>query len=440
MAGEPHRTAAATGAITPPRLRECRDCGQFQVVPSMLPGSVARCLRCDAVLRRTRHDPLGRGLALNLTSLCLLLISCATTLMTVSTLGMFRSATVLSGPFGFGRHGIWELALVVGFMTVGAPLLRLSLLTYVLAGLRMAHPPLHLRSAFRWAERVRPWAMIDVFLLGVFVAYAELPSMVHIEIGVAVFSLIGLMIALVSADAVLDRQAVWEEMERRGLRDAPVDHAAAVATGPTAGACACHICSLVSLPGAHGPSHCPRCGSRLDERKPNSVSRTWALVAAAALLYVPANVLPVLAFIELGSGAPHTIIGGARELLDGGLWPLALLVFLASIGVPCLKVVGLVLLLVTTQTGSAWQLRQRTVLYRIVNTIGRWSMIDIFMESILIALVQFGAVVTIDPGLGAVAFAGVVILTMFAAESFDPRMMWDAAQAGANHVTRRRVG
>ncbi len=178
-------------------------------------------------------------------------------------------------------------------------------------------------------------------------------------------------------------------------------------------------------------SHCPRCGSRLDERKPNSVSRTWALVAAAALLYVPANVLPVLAFIELGSGSPHTIIGGARELLNAGLWPLALLVFLASIGVPCLKVVGLVLLLVTTQIGSAWQLRQRTVLYRVVNTIGRWSMIDIFMESILIALVQFGAVVTIDPGLGAVAFAGVVILTMFAAESFDPRLMWDAARAGA---------
>lgn len=192
MAGEPHRTAVATGAITPPRLRECRDCGQFQVVPSMRPGSVARCLRCDAVLRRTRHDPLGRGLALNLTSLCLLLISCTTTLMTVSTFGMFRSATGLSGPFGFGRHGIWELALVVGFMTVGAPLLRLTLLTYVLAGLRLARPPLHLRSAFRWAEQVRPWAMIDVFLLGVFVAYAELPSMVHIEIGVAVFSLIGL--------------------------------------------------------------------------------------------------------------------------------------------------------------------------------------------------------------------------------------------------------
>jgi len=160
-------------------------------------------------------------------------------------------------------------------------------------------------------------------------------------------------------------------------------------------------------------------------------------VVASTVLYVPANVLPVLAFVEFGSGEPHTIIGGARELLNAGMWPLALLVFLASIGVPCLKLVSLVLLLVTTQAGSSWQLRQRTILYRLVSAIGRWSMIDIFMASVLIALVQFGSVVTIDPGLGAVAFAGVVILTMFAAESFDPRLMWDAAllRYGARSVS-----
>jgi paraquat-inducible protein A len=183
----------------------------------------------------------------------------------------------------------------------------------------------------------------------------------------------------------------------------------------------------VSLSGTEEQPHCPRCGSRLEHRKPNSIARTWALVIAAAVLYIPANTLPVLAFIQLGSGSPHTILGGARELLVSGSWPLALLVFLASIGVPCLKLVSLVLLSVTTQSGSSWQLRPRTTLYRLVNTIGRWSMIDIFMASVLIALVQFGAVMTINPGIGAVAFAGVVILTILAAECFDPRLMWDAA-------------
>jgi paraquat-inducible protein A len=423
----------APDTATPPRLRGCRDCGQFQIVPALAPGNVARCDRCDAELRRTRRDPLGRGLALNLTALALLAIACTATLLTVSTFGMYRSATVFSGPLGFEQHSVWELALVVAFMTVLAPLLRLVLVTHVLLGLRMTRAPKHLRTAFRWAERLRPWSMIEVYLLGVFVAYTELPDMVHIEIGVGVYALIALMATTVAADAVLDRQTVWEEMERRGMTDAPVDHAAAMSLVSVTGALTCHTCELVSLAGAQGQPHCPRCGSRIEERKRDSIVRSWALVIASAILYIPANVLPVLAFVELGSGSPHTIIGGARELLNAGMWPLALLVFLASIGVPCLKVVSLVLLLATTQSGSSWQLRQRTMLYRLVSTIGRWSMIDIFMESVLIGLVQFGSVVTINPGRGAVAFAGVVILTMFAAECFDPRLMWDAALR--NHST-----
>ncbi|MFL5285674.1 MAG: paraquat-inducible protein A [Rhodopila sp.] len=418
-------TKPTAKAVTRPRLRACLDCGQLQILPAMAPGIVARCNRCSAELRRVRHDPLGRGLALNLTALALLIIACTATLLTVSTFGMYRSATVLSGPLGFGHHHVWALAAVVAFMTVLAPLLRLMLVSYVLLGLRMPQAPRHLRDAFRIAERLRPWSMVEVYLLGVFVAYTELPSSVHVDVGIGVYALVALMMTIVAADAVLDRQAVWEEMERRGLTDIPADHAGGVQIAPLGGTLTCETCRLVCLP-ASERAPCPRCGSRLEARKPNSIARTWALVVTSVILYVPANVLPVLAFVEFGSGEPHTIIGGAEELLAAGMWPLALLVFLASIGVPCLKLVSLVLLLVTTQLGSAWQLRQRTILYRLVSTIGRWSMIDIFMESVLIALVQFGSVVTIDPGRGAVAFAGVVILTMFAADGFDPRLMWDA--------------
>ncbi|MFL5280427.1 MAG: paraquat-inducible protein A [Rhodopila sp.] len=428
-------TAPANDALTPPRLRACLGCGQFQILPAMAPGTVARCNRCGAELRRVRHDPLGRGLALNLAALVLLVVGCTATLLTVSTFGMYRSATVLSGPLGFGQHHVWALAAVVAFMTVLAPLLRLTLVTYVLLGLRMPKPPRHLRDAFRIAERIRPWSMIEVYLLGVFVAFTELPSSVHVDVGFGVYALITLMLTIVAADAVLDRQAVWEAMEQRGLTDLPADRAAtaqiapsaAPLTAPFANALTCETCRLVCRAAAAGETHCPRCGSEVEARKPDSIARTWALVVTSAILYIPANVLPVLAFVEFGSGEPHTIIGGAEELLAAGMWPLALLVFLASIGVPCLKLLSLVLLLVTTQLGLSWQLRQRTILYRLVNTIGRWSMIDIFMESVLIALVQFGSVVTIDPGLGAAAFAGVVILTMFAAEGFDPRLMWDAA-------------
>jgi paraquat-inducible protein A len=151
------------------------------------------------------------------------------------------------------------------------------------------------------------------------------------------------------------------------------------------------------------------------------------LVLAAAILYVPANYYPVLTVMQLGAGSPSTILGGVRELLTSGMYPLAALVFFASVAVPMLKLVGLSTMLIATQTGrSAW-LRDRTRLYYVVRWIGRWSMIDIFMEALLGALVRFGTVITIEPGIGAVAFCGVVILTIFAAETFDPRLMWDSA-------------
>ena len=167
----------------------------------------------------------------------------------------------------------------------------------------------------------------------------------------------------------------------------------------------------------------PRCESVLHVRKPDSIARTWALVIAAAILYIPANYYPVLTVVQLGAGAPSTILGGVEELVAARQYPLAALVFFASILVPLLKLVGLSIMLIATQTGRLGWLRDRTRLYHIVRFIGRWSMIDIFMESLLGALVVFGSVITIEPGVGAVAFCGVVILTMFAAETFDPRLM-----------------
>jgi paraquat-inducible protein A len=414
---------------TPARLHECRSCGKFQLVPSLLPGQSARCLRCRALLRRARTDPLGRALALNLAALAILGVACLMPLMTVSTAGMVRHANILSGPVDMGRSGLWELSLVVLFTTLLAPTAKLLAMVYVLVGLGLRRPLPNIRRVFAVVEHLRPWSMIEVFLLGVFVAYTKLIDLVHIEIGLALFALGLLMLTMIAADAVLDRQAVWEAIERPGISHGVIDHAAAAATSPGAGALSCHTCGLVSRPHGHA-DHCPRCGSTLHARRPNAIPRAWALLIAAAILYAPANIYPVLQFIQLGSGAPSTILGGVVELLDSGMYPLAALVFFASVAVPLLKVVGLASLLLSCQLGWAARLTDRTKLYAAVNAIGRWSMIDIFMETILVSLVRFGSVVSIEPGVGAVAFCAVVILTIFAAESFDPRLMWDAA--GAN--------
>ncbi len=172
---------------------------------------------------------------------------------------------------------------------------------------------------------------------------------------------------------------------------------------------------------------CPRCGAALHARKPNSVARTWALLVTALIFYIPANTLPVMTVISFGKGEPDTILSGVVTLIEGEMWALALLVFFASFVVPLMKILGLAFLLISVQRRSRWRPRDRTRLYRIVDAVGRWSMLDVFMVSILIALVKLGSLATIDPGAGATFFAGVVVVTMIAAMTFDPRLIWDSA-------------
>jgi paraquat-inducible protein A len=248
-----------------------------------------------------------------------------------------------------------------------------------------------------------------------------------VELGIAAYALGALMLIMAATDSALDRNAVWDELEARRLTSRPDELADEVAHSVDAAGVGCDCCGLVLRQDV--PSHgCPRCGSRLRSRKPNSMARTWALLIAAGILYIPANVLPVMTVLSLGQGAPSTILSGVKELAGAGMWPLALLVFFASITVPLLKLIGLAYMLITVHRGSTGRLRDRTRLYRVVEAVGRWSMIDVFMLSILVALVRLGFLASVYPGLGALCFAAVVVLTMLAASSFDPRLMWDAAE------------
>jgi len=207
--------------------------------------------------------------------------------------------------------------------------------------------------------------------------------------------------------------------------------AAAAGTALAAGCASCHDCGLLArLPahGAHG-ARCARCGAELHVRKPRSLERTWALVIAAALCYVPANVMPVMQVTSLGQVQSDTIMSGVIYFLTHGMWPLAVIVFTASIFVPVLKLVILTFLLISVQRGSSWRPVERTRMYRITEAIGRWSMVDIFSISILVALVRLGNLATIQAGPGAVFFGAVVVSTMLAAEAFDPRLIWDRSKA-----------
>ena len=200
-------------------------------------------------------------------------------------------------------------------------------------------------------------------------------------------------------------------------------------TAAEAGLVSCGTCSLVSRPkDLADPGYCPRCGARLISRRHNSVQYTWALVIAAAICYVPANVLPVLRTTALGETEADTIMGGVIFLYDSGSWPLALIVLVASVMIPLGKLAALAYLLITVQRGSKVKSHQRTRLYYLVEFVGRWSMLDVFVDAFIVALVQLSPLMSVEPGLGVVFFMAVVILTMLAAQTFEPRLIWDAGR------------
>jgi paraquat-inducible protein A len=200
-------------------------------------------------------------------------------------------------------------------------------------------------------------------------------------------------------------------------------------TAAQAGLVSCEACHLLARPAnPTEPGFCRRCGERLEFRRYASIQTTWALVIAAAICYVPANALPVLNTTTLGMSEGDTILGGVAFLYGSGSWPLALIVLVASVMIPLGKLAALVYLLITVQRGSVTSSHDRTRLYRMIKLIGRWSMLDVFVDTFTVALVQLQPLMSVAPGTGVLFFAAVVVLTMLAAEVFDPRLIWDPAE------------
>jgi paraquat-inducible protein A len=202
-------------------------------------------------------------------------------------------------------------------------------------------------------------------------------------------------------------------------------------TAKTASLVSCTVCHLLMRkhPGAvDSPGQCPRCGATLYSRKRNSIARTWALILAAFLFYLPANLIPITKITSMGVAKTDTIMSGVIYFIATGMWPLALIIFVASIFVPLLKLLILTFLVISVQRRSNWRPKDRTRLYRLTEVIGRWSMVDIFAVTILVALVHIGAIANIEAQRGVVFFAAVVVITMFAAKSFDPRLIWDTKE------------
>jgi paraquat-inducible protein A len=404
--------AEATTSLLPVTERiACPDCGLVQILPLPAPGQLAECERCGRVLAGGATGRIGAPLALASAALVLLVPATTAPLLLVSTYGASRESWLASSATALWRDGFPSLGLLVAAFSIALPFVYLSLLIWVLGNLQFGRRG-PIGTAFRWAKHLSQWVMIEVYLIGSFVAYSRIKVVSTVDVGVGGWCLVASALTLLVALTQLDERTVWDML--RPQRHEPDD-------GKTIG---CTVCDFV-VSARSAERYCPRCHALLHHRKPQSIQRTAAFVVTGFLLYIPANTLPVLTTVRFGREEHNTILSGVLELIQNDLWPLAIIVFAASIVLPLLKLFGLSWMLLATWRRSSRFLVGRTRLFRTIDSIGRWSNIDIFSVSVLVALLQFGSLTAVHAGDGLVAFAAVVIVTMLATTVFDSRLMWD---------------
>ncbi len=339
-----------------------------------------------------------------------------------NAIGLTQTASALV------RHGaplVGAIVLLGVVLLPGVYLLAFIVLHMRLARERRAHVDLTLA---RVIAAIGPWIMADVFVVGVLVSLTKIAGMARLDIGPAFWAYCVFVVLLLKTRLALDGDWLWFRLA--GEPKAPAGTRAgadALAQGVTG----CHACGLVNSLAHSEDGRCRRCGDRLHARHPYSIQNTLALLIAAIVLYVPANALPITETLRYGTSDASTIIGGVVSFLRTGDIPIAVVIFTASVVIPLAKMVALVWLCWRAGCRPSVDSLPETRLYRSIEFIGRWSMVDVFVVALLVALIQAGSLMAFSPGPAALAFAGMVIVSMMAAMTFDPRLLWRSKQGTA---------
>jgi paraquat-inducible protein A len=407
-------------------LIACHECDLLHTIKHIPEGGKAYCVRCGAVLYKNIPNSIEKALALNLGAFLLFILANVFPFLSLKLSGRVEENIFISGALALYRSGMGELGLLVFLTSFLFPIIIICGMLYILIPLKLGFRPLKMGPAHRLIQTLMPWSLVAVFMLAVLIAIVKLLDLATIIPGISLYSFVGLMFLSAAAHANLDHSTIWPPIK------SPVTKYIQGATAAGLNLINCHSCSLlvpeVITSDKKGHISCPRCGAHLHRRKVNSLSRTYALIFTAAFLYIPANVYPIMTVIRFGSSDPNTILKGVVNLIQGGMWVLAMIIFLASIVIPVMKLIILSFLAITVNKRSGWRPRDRTLLFRITDGVGAWSMVDIYVVAVLTGLVNLGALTTIKPDIGASFFGAVVVITMFAAQSFDPRLIWDNAE------------
>ncbi|WP_299265275.1 paraquat-inducible protein A [uncultured Psychrosphaera sp.] len=403
----------------------CEECGLVVSVSKLEEGQKAHCPRCDHTLTKKIGHPKQKTLAYALTCLIMLFLSLSFPFMSFSFQGLTQEITLLNAVNMLEQYQNSLLALLLLTTVIILPTIYMSLVLYLyVAASKKQTGSKRIIFLCKLLFKIKPWLMVDVFLLGVLVSLIKISSLADVSLGPSFFTFCLYAVLVVKCVSLVDRSWLWEQF-------IPIQQFKKKYQGETQHAndhLSCHVCHQINPISEETIPICIRCHSSLRYFDMNkNLQQVWALLLTAIIFYIPANVYPIMYTVSLGSTEPSTIIEGVILLWQLGSYPIATVIFIASVFIPLVKILALCWLLITAKKVRNLPDKnaiQKLKVYRVTEFIGRWSMIDVFVVAILVALIQLKSLMAIYPGPGALSFAIVVIFTMLAAMRFDSRMLW----------------
>ncbi|UXY09368.1 membrane integrity-associated transporter subunit PqiA [Kosakonia sp. ML.JS2a] len=395
----------------------CSQCDMLVALPPLQNGHRATCPRCGATLTTEWDAPRQRPTAYAIVALFMLLLSNLFPFVNMKVAGVTSEVTLLEIP---GVMFSEDYASLGTFFLLFVQLVPAFCLVTIL--LLVNRVPMNFRLKIGLARilfQLKSWGMAEIFLAGVLVSFVKLMAYGDVGIGSSFIPWCLFCLLQLRAFQCVDRHWLWDDIAP-APKPAQILHVGV--PGIRQGLRACPCCTAIV---AIDQSVCPRCHTHGQARRRNSIQWTLALLVTSILLYLPANILPIMVTDLLGDRMPSTILAGVILLWSEGSYPVALVIFIASIMVPTLKMIGIAWLCIDAKGHGKRDCERMHIIYEVVEFVGRWSMIDVFVIAVLSALVRMGGLMNIYPAMGALMFALVVIITMFAAMTFDPRLTWD---------------
>jgi paraquat-inducible protein A len=422
----------------------CEECGLVVALPDIADGQKALCPRCSHTLMTQISLPFQRPFAYGIACLIMLILSVSFPFMSFSVQGATQSITLLHAIKMLTHFENSILALLLLLTVVVLPAGYISTVLYLYRKASRHKNIFRTQTILQDKElrvtkrllrgiiKVEPWLMVDVFLIGVLVSLIKIASLADVGLGMSFWAFCAYTLLVVKCVSMVDRTWLWQQF-------IPMQKLAGVEVGDShisENHVSCHTCSQLNTMPEHSLSDkaahstCSRCDSKLHDYNPQqNLQHAWALLLTSIVFYIPANLYPIMYTVSLGYSEGSTIMGGVVLLWQLGSYPIAMVIFIASVVIPLAKIFSLTWLFISARRASdqsAKRAIQRLRLYRMTELIGRWSMIDIFVVAILVALVQLQNLMAIFPGPAALSFAAVVVFTMLSAMTFDTRVFWSS--------------